>query len=119
LQAEGENMAKKELYDGFVQLEQETQAILNKIAVLKNDMAEIVEKNAELEIENRHLREHLQELQANADHKSSGAVELSKSKLNLENLYEEGFHVCSYMYGQRRIDNEPCAFCLDIIYGEH
>lgn len=112
-------MEKKELYDGFVALEQETQAMLTKIAALKTQMAAIVENNAELEIENRHLREHLQELQTSADHKSTGAVELSKSKLNLENLYEEGFHVCSYMYGQRRIDNEPCAFCLDIIYGEH
>jgi regulator of replication initiation timing len=111
-------MEKKDLYDGFVELEQQTQAMLSKLAALKQNMAQLVEKNAELEIENRHLREHLQELQTSADHKSSGAVELSKSKLNLENLYEEGFHVCPYYYGQRRIDNEPCAFCVDIIYGE-
>ncbi|WP_125705256.1 DNA replication initiation control protein YabA [Lacticaseibacillus daqingensis] len=112
-------MEKKALYDGFVALEQQTQAILDQLKALKTDMGGVLEKNAELEIENRHLREHLQELQKNADHKSTGAAELSKSKLNLENLYEEGFHVCPYMYGQRRIDDEPCAFCLDIIYGEH
>lgn len=110
---------KKDLYDGFIELETQTKAILAKLAALKADMGTVLEKNAELEIENRHLREHLEELQKSATHKSNGAVELSKSKLNLENLYEEGFHVCPYMYGQRRIEDEPCAFCLDIIYGEH
>ncbi|WP_262315716.1 DNA replication initiation control protein YabA [Lacticaseibacillus parakribbianus] len=112
-------MEKKDLYDGFLQLEHETSAILAQLAALKTDMATVLEKNAELEIENRHLREHLEELQKSSDHKSTGAVELSKSKLNLENLYEEGFHVCPYMYGQRRVNDEPCAFCVDIIYGEH
>jgi len=109
---------KKTLYDSFTTLEGDLQKTVQQIQRLQKEMAEIVERNAELEIENRHLREHLQEIQKAPDDKSTGAVELSKSKLNLENLYEEGFHVCAMFYGQRRIDDEACAFCLDIIYGE-
>ena len=44
--------------------------------------------------------------------------ELSKSRMNLEKLYEEGFHVCNILYGSRRENDEECAFCLDVIYGE-
>ncbi|KRK70372.1 DNA replication initiation control protein YabA [Lacticaseibacillus nasuensis] len=111
-------MEKKDLYDGFVQVEQDLQRTMTAMARLKADMTNVLEQNAELEIENKHLREHLQELQ-NTDHHSTGAEELSKSKANLQKLYEEGFHVCSVMYGQRRIDDESCAFCLEVIYGEH
>lgn len=111
-------MEKKDLYDGILQLERDTQSVLTRLNALKADMTAVLERNAELEMENKHLREHLVELQKQTGGKSDGAVELSKSKLNLEKLYEEGFHVCSYMYGQRRLNNEPCAFCLDMIYGE-
>jgi regulator of replication initiation timing len=44
--------------------------------------------------------------------------ELSESRLNLEKIYEDGFHVCNLLYGSRREADEPCAFCLDVIYRE-
>lgn len=112
-------MEKKDLYDSFIQLEHDTQAILTKITSLKDELAHTLEHNAELEMENKHLREHLAELQHGSENETNGAVELSKSKANLESLYNEGFHVCPYFYGQRRVADESCAFCLDVIYGEH
>lgn len=111
-------MEKKDLYDNFIQLEREAQALLTRVTGLKSDMAKALERNAELEMENKHLREHLTAMET-TQAASTGAAELSKSKANLESLYNEGFHVCPYMYGQRRVDDEPCAFCLDVIYGEH
>ncbi|ANK62496.1 initiation-control protein [Loigolactobacillus backii] len=122
-------MDKRELYDSFVNLEQNTQQMLAKIDEMKTDMTQILERNAELEIENQHLREHLEELQtpeseaaqakrSDANGADDKTPQLSKSRANLEKLYEEGFHVCYLMYGSRRIDDEPCAFCLDVIYGE-
>ncbi|KRN23008.1 DNA replication initiation control protein YabA [Lacticaseibacillus camelliae] len=111
-------MEKKDLYDNFIQLEHDAQGLLTRVTGLKNDVAKALERNAELEMENKHLREHLAALDA-AHAQSTGATELTKSKANLESLYNEGFHVCPYMYGQRRVDDEPCAFCLDVIYGEH
>ena len=51
-------MEKKELYDGFLVLEKHAQQMLKEIAAMKDDMAETLERNAELEIENKHLRQH-------------------------------------------------------------
>ncbi|KRM71511.1 DNA replication initiation control protein YabA [Lacticaseibacillus brantae] len=111
-------MDKKQLYDGLSQLQHELKAAAEQVAHLQQEIASVIEHDAEVEIENQHLREHLQELQKAAPDRSNGAIELSKSKLNLENLYEEGFHVCPTYYGQRRVNDEPCLFCQDIIYGE-
>lgn len=106
-------MNKRELYDSFDDMKTQAMTVAGMIENVKNEMARIIERNAELEIENQHLRERLQEL----EHKKGG---LSKSRRNLEKLYDEGFHVCNVdnMYGSRRIDDEPCVFCQDMIYGE-
>lgn len=112
-------MDKRSLYDGFSSLEVELRETLLRLAEMKEGLHELVEKNATLEIENQRLREHLQELnqlsQASSD---PSKQELSKSRMNLEKLYEEGFHVCNILYGSRRENDEECAFCLDVIYGE-
>ena len=115
---EGDFLNKRELYDGLSDLGAEAQKMIEKIDLIKAEMTKVIEKNAELEIENQHLRAHLKELeeQKQSDEQSG----LSKSRKNLEMLYEEGFHVCNVdsMYGTRRINDEPCVFCQDVIYGE-
>ena len=69
-------------------------------------------------MENERLRERIREI----DEKNSPVLderqELSESRLNLEKIYEDGFHVCNLLYGSRREQDEPCAFCLDVIYRE-
>ncbi|MBP2099985.1 DNA replication initiation control protein YabA [Enterococcus rivorum] len=112
-------MDKRSLYDGLNLLENEMRNNLEQLTEIKEALHEVVEKNTTLEIENQRLREHLQELNKLSD-SSTEAVkqELSKSRMNLEKLYEEGFHVCNILYGSRRENDEECAFCLDVIYGE-
>ncbi|KLD60150.1 hypothetical protein WP50_12640 [Lactiplantibacillus plantarum] len=75
-------------------------------------------KNAELVIENEHLREHMVEIENELPKKAASTTTLSKSRQNLEKLYDEGFHVCNQFYGKRRDDDESCVFCLEVIYGE-
>ncbi|WP_086348939.1 DNA replication initiation control protein YabA [Candidatus Enterococcus clewellii] len=112
-------MDKRSLYDGFSSLEVELRETLLRLAEMKEGLHELVEKNTTLEIENQRLREHLQELnQLSQESEDSSKQELSKSRMNLEKLYEEGFHVCNILYGSRRENDEECAFCLDVIYGE-
>ncbi|WP_439794977.1 initiation control protein YabA [Secundilactobacillus kimchicus] len=72
-----------------------------------------LEENAELTIENQHLRELLAE-----DEGGGQSTQLSKSRQTLEKLYEQGYHVCNRDYGTRLDKGESCAFCLDVIYGE-
>ncbi|KRM95230.1 initiation-control protein [Loigolactobacillus rennini DSM 20253] len=116
-------LEKQKLYDSFVQLEADAKRMLARIDEMQTDLMQVLERDAELEIENQHLRERLQEIQAAADKKSerpktAAAPRLSKSRANLKKLYKAGFHVCNQMYGSRLDDDEPCAFCLDVIYGE-
>lgn len=112
-------MDKKTLYDSFTKLEQDTDATLHQISDLKLEVEALVEENASLKIENQHLRDRLNDIekQPNAN-EDTVEPEMSKSRLNLEKLYEDGFHVCNVFYGSRRVGDEPCAFCLDVIYGE-
>ncbi|WP_057829561.1 DNA replication initiation control protein YabA [Liquorilactobacillus cacaonum] len=111
-------MNKRELYDGFSDLGAKAKKMIEEIELIKAEMTKVIEKNAELEIENQHLRTHLKELEEQKHFDEQGG--LSKSRKNLEMLYEEGFHVCNVdnMYGTRRINDEPCVFCQDVIYGE-
>lgn len=112
-------MDKRSLYDGLNSLEEEVQGTLSKLSEIKEALHDLVEKNTILEIENQRLREHLQELnKLSNEAPDSEKQELSKSRMNLEKLYEEGFHVCNILYGSRRENDEECAFCLDVIYGE-
>ena len=112
-------MDKRSLYDGLNSLETDLDSSVTQLREIKAALHELVEKNTTLEIENQRLREHLQELNKLAGNTTeTEKQELSKSRMNLEKLYEEGFHVCNILYGSRRENDEECAFCLDVIYGE-
>ena len=107
---------KKEIIDSIVEVESTAEATLQTISTLKEEIAKLLEENQTLQMENAHLRERLsKESQPLTEEETSG---LTKSRLNLENIYEDGFHVCNIFYGQRRVEDEPCAFCLEVIYGE-
>jgi len=108
---------KKEIIDTIVDIESQTDTTLQTINALKDEIAELLEDYQTLQMENKYLRERLNEEAENLakDEENGG---LTKSRLNLENIYEDGFHVCNIFYGQRRVEDEPCAFCLEVIYGE-
>ena len=112
-------MDKRSLYDGLNDFEGNLQKLLEDLGTMKASLQESVEKNATLELENQRLREHIRELnQVNASPSEKVKQELSQSRMNLEKIYEEGFHVCYDLYGSRREHDEPCAFCLEVIYRE-
>lgn len=116
---EGAGLQNKDIYDQLQELEVDQTHQLDKLKALQDHLAQILEQNSELRIENQHLRTRLQELENSTTTKEDPSKGLSKSRQHLEKLYEEGFHVCTLMYGSRRENNEPCAFCLDVIYGDH
>lgn len=109
-------MDKGELYDSFESMEAQAKNMSEMLSSMRKEMTQIIEKNAELEIENHHLRTRLAELE-NTKKSSKNNQGLSRSRQNLENLYREGFHVCTQFFGSRREDDE-CIFCQEIIYGE-
>ena len=110
-------MNNKELYDHFLQLEKTTQQVYEEVSQLRKSLAKEMARNANLELENQHLRDRLDELQQDkTDNKNNHKRELSESRRNLKRLYDEGFHICPAFYGSKR-NNETCMFCDDIIYG--
>ena len=110
-------MKKKEIIDSIVEIESQADATLQTLSALKDEIANLLEENQTLRMENEHLRERLEDHMTNSQEiEESGG--LTKSRLNLESIYEDGFHVCNMFYGQRRVEDEPCAFCLEVIYGE-
>ncbi|GAW99818.1 DNA replication initiation control protein YabA [Secundilactobacillus mixtipabuli] len=110
-------MAKRDVYEELKDLQAEMVKMISKFEQVQDEVTQTLEQNAELKIENQHLREVLRS-EHNESLNNSAEPQLSKSRQNLEKLYEEGFHVCNFEYGKRRENNEPCAFCLDVIYGE-
>ncbi|MGY3771309.1 DNA replication initiation control protein YabA [Tetragenococcus solitarius] len=110
-------MDKRTLYDGLNEFEEDLQKLSQNLMEMKGSLQELVEKNTTLELENQRLREHIHELShKDANQAGKEKQELSQSRLNLEKIYEEGFHVCYDLYGSRREHDEPCAFCLEVIY---
>lgn len=112
-------MDKKELHDTFSELESQAEATLETLKQMKTELAQLTEENHALRMENQHLRDRLAEvIKQQTNERQTQETGLTKSRLNLENIYEDGFHVCNLFYGQRRVDDDPCAFCLEVIYGE-
>ncbi|AVL00426.1 DNA replication initiation control protein YabA [Pediococcus inopinatus] len=113
-------MNKREIYESFDGLQEESQKMSDQIQELQNGLTEILEENAELVIENEHLREQLSKYEQSSKNEDPKSTKhgLSKSRKNLEKLYGRGYHVCNEWFGRHRENNEPCAFCLDVIYGD-
>ncbi|MDR0921505.1 MAG: DNA replication initiation control protein YabA [Lactobacillales bacterium] len=114
-------MDKRTLYDGLGQLQEILETTLVDVSLMKDSIQHVIERNTTLEIENQRLRDRLQEVEDENNHKQKKAVkgnvkkELSQARLNLEKLYEDGFHVCNEFYGQRRDNDEECFFCINVI----
>ena len=105
-------MSQKDYYAKFTALQAVAQDLTQELSAMKEDISQVLEENAELKIENEHLHARLTELDAQKE------PELPEARRTLEKLYEQGFHVCTVLYGAHRENNEECAFCLDVIYGD-
>ncbi|MCI0130069.1 MULTISPECIES: initiation control protein YabA [Enterococcaceae] len=110
-------MDKMKLYDELVNVERQLETMLFQVKEMKPIVDNLVEENLNLKLENQHLHDKLDKLEKQ-EIVDDGRQELSKSRLNLEKLYEQGFHVCKDFYGSRRENQEECVFCSSMIYGK-
>lgn len=106
------------LSDKFKHLEDNAFFTVEQIHELKTAFDHLVQENNKLILENQNLRDRLNDLQNANDKFPELEVEMSRSRRNLEKLYNDGFHVCNMFFGSRREGDEQCAFCLEVIYGE-
>ncbi|KHD45742.1 DNA replication initiation control protein YabA [Streptococcus uberis] len=101
---------KRELFDAFDGFSQNLMVTLADIEAMKKQVQGLVEENTILRIENTKLRDRLSQLEHETVHKT-----LKQGKEHLENIYDEGFHICNFFYGQRRENDEECMFCRELL----
>ncbi|HGD5658441.1 TPA: DNA replication initiation control protein YabA [Streptococcus agalactiae] len=102
-------MDKKDLFDAFDDFSQNLLVGLSEIETMKKQIQKLLEENTVLRIENGRL--------SVIEAETETAVKNSKQGRELlEGIYNDGFHICNTFYGQRRENDEECAFCIELLY---
>jgi len=118
---------KKEIFDSVSSMESQIGELYKQLGELKHHVAEMLEENNLLKIENEHLRRRLdqhfeQKKQVKSTAKKKEVDELKVDKAfdigegydNLARLYQEGFHICNLHFGSPRKEGD-CLFCLSFL----
>lgn len=104
-------MNNGQFFEEYQNITKDLTQLAKKLADNENQIAKVMQSNVELKVENGLLRKKIQEMEnPNQQKKTISAKE------KLEQLYNDGIHVCALAYGSRRVNGEDCAFCLDVIY---
>lgn len=124
-----EGVNKKEIFDSVSNMEAQIGHLYKQLGELKKHLAETLEENNSLKLENEHLRKHLdrtsierqQQPKVSKSKKGKKTEETQNEKIvdigegydNLARLYQEGFHICNLHFGSPRKDD--CLFCLSFL----
>ncbi|NGQ96500.1 DNA replication initiation control protein YabA [Brevibacillus sp. SYP-B805] len=121
-------MDKREIFVKMTLMEEKVGQLYREIGELKDVIVALMEENAQLLVENEHLRKRLHEKPGEPPSpetaKNAGQGQAAKNKRkfvgeaydNLARLYAEGFHICNVHYGSLRKEGD-CLFCLSFLSG--
>ncbi|WP_318506419.1 DNA replication initiation control protein YabA [Bacillus sp. T3] len=121
-------MDKKEIFDSVINMEEQIGQLYTKLGELKQHLAEILEENNSLKLENDLLRKRFEltakkEVQqkrptkknaSQPDSSDRTSFDIGEGYDNLARLYQEGFHICNIHYGSPRKEGD-CLFCLSFL----
>ena len=116
-------MTNRQLYDRVEQLKRQVHQQLELLEEISQELQVVIEENHNLTMENLHLKERLDTIDESVPAgQSNEPVEQKKKRsqslINLENIYDQGFHICNFYYGKRRENDENCMFCTEILFSE-
>jgi len=123
-----EQVDKKEIFDSVSNMELQIGQLYRQLGELKLHLAEILEENNSLKLENEHLRRRLDQTidkkdpkvkkgakgSGQAAHSERNQVDIGEGYDNLARLYQEGFHICNLHFGSPRNEGD-CLFCLSFL----
>jgi regulator of replication initiation timing len=119
---------KREIFVKMASIEERIGDLYREVGELKDVIVVLMEENAQLLVENQHLRNRLDGKTEEPLRTQKGTLpvrqEKSKDKKkvvgegydNLARLYAEGFHICNVHYGSLRKEGD-CLFCLSFLSG--
>ena len=112
-------MDKSKIFTQVTQLEERIGEMYTELGELKQVIVTLIEENQHLSVENRHLRERLNEGETeNATNEATGSRKsqqpIGEGYDNLARLYHEGFHICNLHYGSIRQEGD-CLFCMSFL----
>jgi regulator of replication initiation timing len=126
----GGEVEKRDIFFKLSSLEERIGELYQEMGILKNVITALMEENAQLLVENEHLRNRLDSQttkplpkdKKQKAHVSQAKAGNGKGKVvgegydNLARLYAEGFHICNIHYGSLRKEGD-CLFCLSFLSG--
>ncbi len=120
-------MDKKEIFESVSSMEVQIGQLYKQLGELKIHVAEMIEENNLLKIENEHLRrqldkhfEQVNQKKGVKNKKTAGEMkenkgfDIGEGYDNLARLYQEGFHICNLHFGSPRKEGD-CLFCLSFL----
>ena len=112
-------MDKKELFETVSNMEVQIGELYIQLGELKQNLADFIEENNALKIENEYLKSKLLVEDEKNITKSSikvpiEAMDIGEGHDNLARLYQEGFHICNIHFGSLRLEGD-CLFCLSFL----
>lgn len=105
-------MDKQALFAQVAYVEERIGELYQELGSLKRKIAELLEENQKLAMENEYLRKRLE---SNTEKKETASLVVGEGYDNLARLYQEGFHICNVGYGTLRTDGD-CLICLSFLH---
>ena len=110
-------MPNRQLYDRIERLKKQTLLQLHELEQISEGVAKVIEENHNLTMENRHLKDRLDELEPNT-HTKKVAKRKKPIHHQLRKYLRPRIPYLQLVLMENVENDESCMFCTEILYSE-